>query len=133
MPKTSLRIQDDLMHSDNHFFSHNSLPPPPFHVTFSIELKSYYNYLGGKLPSPPRQLGLFPTTPSPLLIFSCHFSGVYATILNACIGPSLATSSFKVELINRCLDIGVLVLLNADDITITLKCVSESFGLYKLI
>ena len=77
----------------------------------------------GKLPSPPRQLGLAPTS-SPL---SAHFSGVKATILKAWTGPS--NSSFNTLFTRRCLAMGVFPWKDGE-MTITLKCVSEFAGLF---
>jgi hypothetical protein len=83
----------------------------------------------GKDPSPPLQFGEGPTT-SPLSNLSLHFSGVIATMLRACTGPSAATSSFNASLTSLCRDIGVRASLNFSDTTTTLKWVSEPVGLY---
>lgn len=89
---------------------------------------SSYLCLGGKLPSPPRQLGDGSITSS----FSCitfHCFGVLATMLNAWTGPS--NSSAKMALTFRCLCSGVLSSELKASLTITtLKCVSELAGLW---
>ena len=82
----------------------------------------------GRDPSPPLQLGEGPTS-SPFATFCCHLSGVIATMLNACTGPSAATSSESVAFTSRWRAMGVRASLNLSDITMTLKCVSEPVGL----
>ena len=89
-----------------------------------IEALSFF----GKDPSPPLQFGDGPTT-SPLSTLSRHFSGVIATMLRACTGPSAATSSFNASLTSLCRDIGVRASPNLSEMTTTLKWVSEPVGL----
>lgn len=89
-----------------------------------IEALSFF----GKDPSPPLQFGDGPTT-LPLSTLSRHFSGVIATMLRACTGPSAATSSFNASLTSLCRDIGVRASPNLSEMTTTLKWVSEPVGL----
>ena len=78
------------------------------------------SFFFGKDPSPPLQFGDGPTT-SPLSTLSRHFSGVIATMLRACTGPPVATSSFNASLTSLCRDIGVRASLNISEMTTTLK------------